>query len=127
MDDDQSEELDMLLAEHGISDEPVALMANHSIGGRDWELEEGVKPLFFEDSYFRPSGWYVLREQDVSYLGASSATSGSTCRAWKNQDDTWNIECEVPIEDGGTPYRGAYYSGFVTALGGLDLEGAPPT
>ena len=94
----------------GLKDVPCVCMATHSIGGREWELEEGATPAFFEEKIFN-GGWYFLREEEVRYLRCVSATSGSSVEARKNPDGTWRITLEVPIRDG-VPYRGAYATVF---------------
>ncbi len=114
-------EVEEFLREHGLTDAPHVFMATHSIGDRDWTLEEGRKPAFYEESCFN-GGWHVIREEDASYLYCSSATSGSSLSAEKQRDGTWTVTLEVPIGDDGQPYQGYYWKYFHQAILGEQKE-----
>lgn len=108
------EEFDAFVVERGLAIGEFVPMANHSIGGRNWELEKGAEPVFFEEKTFN-GGWYLLREEEVLSLYCSSATSGSTLIADK-QRDGWRLELGVPVTDG-VLYKGAYWEAFHRACG----------
>lgn len=118
----QMEGYETFQKEMGIDGAIFVPMANHSVGGRRWDLEEGTHPAFFKDNTF-DGGWYLLREEEVKYLECVSMTSDSTLRAWKNEDGSWDLACEVPQLGDGTFYKGAYYAAFQRALG-LDVAAA---
>jgi len=112
-------EVEEFLREHGLLETPHVFMATHSVGGRDWDVVEGRKPPFYEDGCFN-GGWNVLTVEDCTYLYCESATSGSSLTAEKQEDGTWKVTLEVPIEEeDGEPYKGSYWRCFHSAL---DLE-----
>ena len=111
------EEVEEFLKKEGLDGVPVLFMATHSIGGRAWTIEEGRDPAFFEEPCFgRDAGWFVFREEDVNHLFSSSATSDSSLtakkEAWPPNGRTWTVTLEVPVDDSGQPYKGAYWSAF---------------
>lgn len=95
------------------------LMANHSVGKREWEIEEGRNPLFFAEE--SGNGWYVFTEEDVSYLFSESATSGSAIWAEKGNDGWWTMALEVPIDEDGKVYKGSYWKKFHESVGAIDV------
>lgn len=109
------ERVDRFVRENGLADVPHIFMATHSFGDREWGVEEGRKPLFFDEEDLN-GGWYIFREEDVKYLFCESATSGSSLTAEKQTDGTWSLKLEVPIQEEG-PYKGAYWESFHKALG----------
>lgn len=110
------EDVDAFLRENGLAGVPRVFMANHSIGGRDWEIAEGRDPAFYEEECFN-GGWYVLTNEDCTYLYCDSATSGSSLTAVKQDDGTWTVTLEVPVGDDGQSYQGFYWGCFHNALG----------
>ncbi len=112
----EADEVEGFLRERELLGTPCVFMATHSIGGRDWKIVEGRKPAFLEEKCFN-GGWFVLTDGDVNYLHCSSATSGSSLTAEKQEDGSWKVSLEVPVGDDGTPYQGAYWRAFHIALG----------
>lgn len=114
-----AELLDPFLQEYQV-DQPVVVVANHSVGGRDWQLfDSNVAPLFLSDPNF-DGGWYLFQEGEVTELFASSASSGSSLTARRNPNGTWSLELWVPLEASGLPYQGSYWAAFQTACGVID-------
>ena len=117
-------ELEKFLIENDLKDADYVLMADHSMGGRSWEFCEGRTPAYLPETAFC-GGWYAITEGDAHFLQMSSATSGSFITAVKDlDDDTWGMDLGVPFEeDGVTPYQGAYWKAFHSAVqGGAEQE-----
>jgi hypothetical protein len=116
------EEVAAFLAEQGLNTRPHVFMATHSMGGRDWKTAPGKEapntlwPRGYNCAYFDESGmnggWYVFTEEDVTYLQCVSAMSGSSVIAERQEDGTWTVTLEVPLEEDGSPYTGAYWIAF---------------
>ncbi|HEX6258474.1 MAG TPA: hypothetical protein VFZ48_03270 [Candidatus Saccharimonadales bacterium] len=109
------EEVDKFVRDNSLADVAHIFMATHSIGEREWEIEEGREPAFFNEEGLN-GGWFIFCEEDVNYLFCASATSGSSLMAEKQADGTWSLRLEVPIRGDG-PYKGAYWQAFHQALG----------
>lgn len=108
---------DQFLEKHGLLGKPCIFMANHSMGGRFWVAKEEEKqPLFYPD--FHPGdGWHVLTEENCVRVECSSATSGSTLSAFYIPADRgWQVELQVPVDEDGEVYAGAYWRAFHKAL-----------
>jgi len=105
------EEVASFLTERGLADIPHVFMATHSMGGRNWQIVEGREPAYYEEACFN-GGWYILTEEDATYLYCDSATSGSSLTAVKQYDGSWTLSLEVPIEEDGQPYQGSYWGVF---------------
>lgn len=121
-----AEEVEKFVQENGLTDVPHIFMATHSFGKREWEIVEGRQPAFFVEKDMN-GGWYIFCEDDVTYLFCSSASSGSSLMAEKQEDGTWNLKLEVPFEEDGQPYQGAYWSAFHEALRALNKEAEAPS
>jgi hypothetical protein len=113
-------EVDAFLEKGGLTAVPHVFMATHSIGNREWEIEEGHEPAFFEEPLFN-GGWYVMVEADVKRLSCVSATSGSSLTAEKEPDGTWIVCLEVPVIDG-KAYQGSYWDYFHRAIPNSPME-----
>jgi hypothetical protein len=108
-------ELDDFLEGYGLMDIPHVLVANHSMGVRDWKYKEPREPAFFQEPG-EDGGWYVFTEGEVKFLYFASATSGSSLTAEEQEDGSWKATLEVPVDDGGQPYEGFYWRSFHEAL-----------
>lgn len=115
------EKVDEFVRENGLTDVPHIFMATHSFGSREWEVVDGRQPAFFVDEDMN-GGWYIFREEDVTYLFCGSATSGSSMMAERQEDGTWDLKLEVPIQADGNPYEGAYWTAFHETLKISDTE-----
>lgn len=104
------------LRERGLEGVAHVFMATHSIGGRNWTVEEKREPAFFEEKSLN-GGWYIFREEDVSYLECVSATSGSVLFAGKMAEGVWDLTLEVPVDENQVVYKGHYWKSFHEALG----------
>ena len=109
------EELDSLKKESKFDEIPHIFMATHSMGVRRWKIAEGKESFYFLDEPTFNGGWYVFVDGDVTYLFMASASSGSSLTAEKQDDGTWTVTLEVPVEDG-RPYEGCYWGCFHEAL-----------
>lgn len=116
--DEEEREFEEFKKNHGSLSNTIPI-ADHSWGGRDWTLKDGVSlggVPYFEDSAFN-GGWYYFREEDVDQIYVESATSGSSIQATLRDDGTWKMILSVPFEEGGEPYKGHYWNVFHEALG----------
>lgn len=115
-------ELESFLREQGLQDVPVILMADHSLGTREWTPTPGSRNSdfpFYEEKCFN-GGWYVLTEDNAIRIHCESCTSGSSLMAEKQEDGTWAVTLEVPWMETG-PYKGSYWKTFHRGLG-LEVE-----
>ncbi len=103
------------LSENGLRKESVVLIADHSVGTRYWKAVEGHKPLYFEEVAFN-GGWHILTEENAEKFTCISATSGSELSANRQEDGTWTLVLEVPMEND-EPYLGWYWRSFLEGLG----------
>lgn len=112
-------ELDLFLSQHNLKKEEVVLLANHSFGGRNFEVEDGVKTLFSYDDHCFDGRWYVLTQGNCKEIYCISTRSSSTIIAKKQKDGNWTVTLSVPVIDG-MPYKGHYWNTFHSALGVID-------
>jgi len=96
--------------------EQLLFVATHSFGFRDWILNPGAEPVFFEEPFMN-GGWYSFREKDVCSVTCVSATSGSVLVANKWGPNRWVVTLELPLTQRGFPYIGAYAMRFESVLG----------
>ena len=104
-------EYDAFVKKAGLEGTAFVPMADHSIGERGWNFLEGREPAYYEEECFN-GGWHLVTDEDADYLYCASATSGSFLMAEKDYDGTWKLTLEVPVEDDGQPYKGAYWDAF---------------
>lgn len=114
-------EFEGFVRRHGLEGKPFVPVADHSWGGRGWDIEEGADEAhFFEEPSFG-GGWFLFEDRHVSRLFSESHTSGSWLEAMKSEDGTWSLVLQVPAPEG-IPYEGAYWAAFHAAIG----EPLPP-
>lgn len=108
--------IDQFLEENGLSKIPHVLIADHSMGGRKWKVNDGHKPKFYEDECFSCGRWYALTNENCTFICCESATSMSSITAEKQENGQWMVTLEVPIEKKGRPYKGVYWHVFHKAI-----------
>ena len=88
-----------------------APMATHSVGKREWDLEQDADPIFFEEEIFNGC-WILFREEEVTRLAWTSATSGTRMEARKEAPGQWLLTLTTTEKVPGIEYRGYYWEMF---------------